>query len=666
MKNASPVAVLALLSPLLAQDPGRGTAFGEVRDRQDQPWAAAEVVFLSELVPGLSAAFAFDHQVVKSDAKGRFRAALLPNRPYTVFARGPDPAREGRYRVSGVHHFVRARDQLRLNEVKGGMQDAELQLQGAEQFAADGPFRIVAEYDFDPRKQGEVPADAEGRRWIRAWPGSVRVMAYDKAGRLRGLVVRQRARRPELGLRLYKLEEPGLLVVDKQGKPVAGAKVYTQGYLRGGERLTPAGKTDQAGRIQVIRQTLGPLQVVVTAPGFGWSKLWDNGMRRKRKSGKDADKPTKLTLVPLSTRRRQVLIGPDTRPADLRSVRHVPEAMLWAGMAGMGNEVHIMGQRPTLEELPGGQLKITRSGQERGMLVHGGASNLRILLSAAARRQLPPTWQAHIPWSLELPERSLEGKGPLDLQSFVPVCVQIYDHRGNPVERASVAFEDAQERRVAWVGDSGTPEYENLSDRSGRAWLLVPPGQRAMLHVAYPFDHSVPYAFAQAELQAIPGPVQAGFSQLELRLSAPLRIHGEVVDAKGKPMAGVDVRLLPGDVQSQREAMEGAVVEQVMELEGRAAQPAALPGRKGRLAYRVRPADELKLGRSLHLSMYQPQRSDAQGRFEFLLPDLPKGEQSKFTLLAEHTRLVFFKAKGRTLVEVTQGKPSPGQKLVLK
>jgi hypothetical protein len=93
--------------PLIAQEPRRETAFGEIRDAGGRPFAGATLHLLYRAHPAVTEPAYGEHLQATADDRGRFRANVLAGMPYTAWAEGPGDA--PRWRCTRVVHDVATR-----------------------------------------------------------------------------------------------------------------------------------------------------------------------------------------------------------------------------------------------------------------------------------------------------------------------------------------------------------------------------------------------------------------------------------------------------------------------------------------------------------------------------------------------------------------------------
>ena len=134
-------AIASVPSP--GQDPAvRGRAFGLVRDRAGEPWPSAQVTLLSRPIPRNEWVGSADRIDVVTDERGRFRAEILPNRPYSAWAVQSVQGNGDTYRHSNLVENVFPNVPVILGEAGDPRPRKRLRVRGREAWKDSAPLRI--------------------------------------------------------------------------------------------------------------------------------------------------------------------------------------------------------------------------------------------------------------------------------------------------------------------------------------------------------------------------------------------------------------------------------------------------------------------------------------------------------------------------------------------
>ena len=105
------------------------------------PWAGATIMLYSSLHPNSTSPAYTDMVRVKSDARGRFRAKILPGRPYSAWAYG-EVDENGSYASSGIEDDVFPGISFRLKSYKTRSQQVQLSFTHRKDWKDYEPLRL--------------------------------------------------------------------------------------------------------------------------------------------------------------------------------------------------------------------------------------------------------------------------------------------------------------------------------------------------------------------------------------------------------------------------------------------------------------------------------------------------------------------------------------------
>lgn len=218
---------LLLLVPFLLvqglQGQERRPLVGRVLDAQGQPIAGAQVTCAGQAAAHLPDLCPVDVVSVTADDRGRFRADLVPQMGYSVWALGP--ARDdGSCACSDI-----------VTAAAGGVLDLRasaaqspwpLRITGLADLPVQGPFMLRASSRAGPAHLAQVPVAADGAVVVPALPaGPVDLVLADAQGDPVFAWSFGDGRAPDQQLTLPPLREIPVRVVDEAGNGVAGVTI---------------------------------------------------------------------------------------------------------------------------------------------------------------------------------------------------------------------------------------------------------------------------------------------------------------------------------------------------------------------------------------------------------------------------------------------------------
>lgn len=400
------------------------------------------------------------------------------------------PTLVGPLRPGGALHEVRMRPASRIT---GRVEDPEGRaVAGASVVAtALAPLRLPDPSlpDLDtPRTQ--VVCDAAGRFELRGLsPGPHELRVLPAEGPARGPAVVAEAGASDVRLRLAAPRPVDVLVVDTEGRPVAGARVR----LGEGEDVTRA-VTDAGGRARlpdVVPEV--PYVLRVTPPSTQASRLGDTT---------DSAWTSARTRLVLELKRRLAgtVIDADGRPA--------PEAWVLAARGGsvVGNTLSGRDGTFVLADLPSGALEVTArgAGAQDGTCASASlgpdAMQVRLVLLPGAtlevRLREAPAWAAGRTAYLTRNDQRganlsgvVEPGGSVRFVGLVPSALYALELSEEGV---------TDERHVAWLesvrGDAARVEVAVTPWQRWTGFVRgLPPGERAFVSIdGYDHQRDVP------------------------------------------------------------------------------------------------------------------------------------------------------------------------------
>ncbi|MFN3244404.1 MAG: hypothetical protein ACE37K_23060 [Planctomycetota bacterium] len=505
---------------------------GKVVDADGQPIEGAEVhCVLPDITDGRHRAAA--HEVVKTDARGRFRASIRPCTLHLVWAIGPD----GDQRVCSSTTWTTSG---RLVELRADQPRpvCKATIKGLEAWQDLRPFRLRLVPHSVELTGSEVEIGEDATCELPPMPaGRVHLEVVDKDGQPLG----GRAYSTLQATATVTVRAPHqvpLRAVDGAGKPVAGARIRQRidggysGYTNHGVSL-PArhvwrdlGATDADGRLAArVPTARDPFQ------GTGWNRLLFVAEKEGHKSTHSGftDKP--------------FLDGKEVEREGLKELTFtMPAAEPMVGRLMLDEQRGLAGQRVGV-----------RLGIRIQDIKHNGWQNENLLYTVrtdADGRFRVPQLQGAVdevdvvlvgdPLTATLVEPELQRRTPFraaalhSIRKFDgqklefavgalrTVQLQLLDDTGGPANDVELLFvsreADSNYSCDAWTTSTTT-------DSAGRVALLLQPGkwfvfgrnERNMVHLDLDLD---------------------GDESRELRMQPMPAMRGKVVDQNGKPVVG--------------------------------------------------------------------------------------------------------------------------------
>lgn len=576
----------------------RAKAFGIVRAIDGRPWPGATVHLLSRTVPSTEGAGGVDEVVVRSDARGRFRANVLTGRPYTVWARG-EP-REGRYPVTNVVENVFPSVPVVLRG-KSLVPVLRLAVLGLDAWREGGPLRcrlvaetanvVVRELALDEHGVGvapPLPLDTVVLEVLGAGDFPVAIRKLTLAGEP-GSTVSVSVPHPI---------EIGFLARDvATEKGLAGATLHRQ--VRG--RLLPLGRTEQDGyaRLTVPADLLTPpvvRELIVRRSGFGPGGVRRGPERKRNGSWPPIRGRAKVDvythLAAGKDARARFLLGPD-RPA----------AALPLLIAGWGTHFEEQSRRFSCT-----YNDVLHTDEQGRVTIPGAFATYPVVVHAVLTERhvaaLPESWRQRlhpVVYHVLLPDGSARER-TIDLLQLCPVDVAVTAADGAPAAHAVVTVMLAGAGHTSFLPND---RREVVADRAGRLRVLLPPGDERALSLR----HGDSWTVGRLTVRRVAGDERP--AQLRVRLREPRFVAGRVVDARDRPIAGVNLRIYPYYIGKLSFPEEEPAPDDTTWKGRNAAVLGALRDPRWFYAF----ASRMGLNRQV--------RTDAQGRFRFVVPAAP-------------------------------------------
>lgn len=576
----------------------RAKAFGIVRTADGRPWPGAMVHLFSRCVPSIEGAGGVDEIVVRSDGRGRFRAHVLTGRPYTTWARGVP--RKGRYRVTGVVENVFPSVPVILREV-GLAPVLRVAVHGLDAWRDHGPLRcrlvaetgnvLVRELALDAHGTGVAPPMPLEKVWLE-------VLGRD------GFPVARR--------RIALAGKPGSTVSVSVPRPVSigfvARDIATEKGLGGvelcrrmGGRLLGLGRTEQDGyaRITVPADVLTPAGVrtlIVRRSGYG-----PGGVRRGPERKRSGAWPPIRGRAPIDLY-THLAAGKDTKARFLLGPER-PAAGLPILVAGWGTHFETSNRRFSCT-----YRDVLHTDEQGRVTIPGAFSGYPAVVHAVLTERhlaaLPRAWRARlhpVVHHVILPDGSGRER-TVDLLELCPVDLAVTAADGAPAAHAVVTV------LLAGTGHPGLlPDdlRDVIADRAGRVRLLLPPGDERTLSIRYRDSWTV----GRLAVRRVAGDERP--AQLRVRLREPRLVAGRVVDARGRALAGVDLRIYPYYLGNLSFPEDEATPQDLAGKGRNAAVLGALRDPRWFYAFAARVGLNVRV------------RTDAEGRFRFIVPAVP-------------------------------------------
>lgn len=527
------VAALLVAVPLGAQVAPREGVFGIVRDEEGRPCPGAAVELVARPWPDSCAIGNADVVRATTDARGRFRAELLPGMAYAAWAA---IVREGQTsRATPIVERIVPRMPIVL-ELPPAPATVLERVELTELEGWPLPLTVELESDSSPRvliRLERVDDDSFG---VGPLPGARFTLRVRNAA---GVPLREvpldgaSAGRPSLEVAMGKATPTKLAVRDiETGKGVPGAKIL---LANGGDALA-VGETDADGCAELLVLASNDLRCF--GPGLAMA-----GMQQREHAGGEAGWPELREgfepqwvahLGPSVELRGKVLAF--GKPADDVALVLSEGALHFS----QKNSRNLCWGRRTFALDAAGAFVVP------GAMVEF-PPDLVLVLGPAAIAKLPESWRSArplviAPWSVDPSAKEKVELPDFDLASLVPVRVRVVGSDGAPALSAEIALVAERNR----FGRTEIPR--GVVDRSGTALLLVPP-ERSFALVGVVGDE---YACGRLDTGRRSGEAPV---EVTLTIRGPVTIRGRVVDAKGAPRDGINLWMQP-DPNARRGARD--------------------------------------------------------------------------------------------------------------
>ncbi|MEO6595532.1 MAG: carboxypeptidase-like regulatory domain-containing protein [Planctomycetota bacterium] len=532
--------LLAATMPALAQD--RRPLVGVVRVPDGAPLADAEVKFA--YVPrAFEGEVAADAPIAVTDASGRFRIDLLPCAIYRAWAVGPADAQGVRY-ISAIH-LTTSEPTLELRATHR-VPSRTLQVDGLAAWQDVSQLRVR----FLPAGMHlpdlELALDADGRTSVpplpmpdkHSLPGLV-LQLLDP----RGEVLAAQLQNPHDDAWQWTVpapEEVRFRVVDARGEPLADTTIrqltswidYTENGMASDPParldwrvlgLTGADGTLRANAARrVATKGQAPEHNLLFTAHKKARQLWLSGFRAQPDAGAPpaGDANEQLIVLEPATPFVGSLEATDQAVVRQQRIRVVANTdLLTLGWTITTDD----DGRFVVEELP---RDLDPS------LILAPSPRLRHLLPETLRRASPPQPVALHP--IHLPAEPAR----IDLRGMWTLQLQILDTSHGPAQGAQVAL-----CSDGWMGQHA---WQATPDAAGRLAVLADPGPWFVFAyegscAAWTWVREQPGAAIQLTLQPLP------------------QVRGQVVDERGKAVAGARLEMRDGSYVSHRNALDPAL-----------------------------------------------------------------------------------------------------------
>lgn len=543
LRGRLPLALLAALATsataLSAQQ--LRPLFGKVVDAQGAPLAGAEVhVLLPDVLDERHRALC--HEVVQTDARGRFRTKLRPCTYHLIWAIGP----EGASRTCSATRWCSTGSLLELRADLRA-QDGTAKLTGLEPWQDLAPFRLRLAVDSVELPDVDLAVGADGTCALPPLPSCrLTCEVVDKDGRTL-TTGSTSAPSSEVQVRVEPPQEIPLRAVDANGAPVAGARVrarITSGYsknVRFGPKLPlrhlwrDLGETGEDGRLvaRVAMRTnpfekSGRQQLFLVAEKAGrqttYSGFNDTGLTVHpfcdgQKVAREGLTELTFTMPPAEPAFGRVRVGGQRVFAgqELQLRLNAPVQRLNNSLRQEHLIFRVRTDGEGRFEIP--QLRPPSQGIEVG--ISGDAAVAQLVTPELQRRTpLRP---------VALHGASNYTSGPLEIAlDVLPVLnVQLLDATGGPARDVDLLFlsrKDGGARKCSpWTARATT-------DSAGRVSMRLEPGKWLVFA-----RNTLEVAYVNVDLKSD--------DEQQLRMQPMQTMRGRVVDEEGKPVAGARLEM---------------------------------------------------------------------------------------------------------------------------
>ena len=525
-------ALFALLSTVaISQEAARDRGFGRVTDKDGKPWVGAEVHLMHRPHASIADPKFGDTLLLKTDAKGLFKAQLLVGAAYSAWAIGPVEA-DGSYRITALKTDAVLRSPILLKE--GNRQYVrKVRPVPHESWNGHEPLRWRASIEGNQRiGLGQwLIADADGILTLPRWPGRYQFLqawandwlAYrlgfttsETFAKQYGLTLGSKSAKPtDKNVRaqlqaVHELDIPPRRVRDleltdeKTGAPIADARILieTMPFDLQAHRSSDQGIVHAvyAHDVEVVKRV--PFRWLILPPANAEYSL-------NPTSYKSDDPPVMARQLP------------DGRTLDGRlllagePVASVP--LMLDGSIGSGNGGSWFGVDPrVIPTDPNGTFHVRgRTERYPFRLIAALSPTMRKTLSRDKDWPVAPLAVLH--WeSSKLPAKL----GDIHLESLRGIDVQVTQPDGSPTGSIPVLL-----TRVGLGSDAPSDPVRVYTDRRGHVRVLAPSSDSVLVHAVT--EHGAAWQRLDANSDTV-----------DLRIDPNHVAKIQVVDQQGKPIAG--------------------------------------------------------------------------------------------------------------------------------
>lgn len=540
MSIALAVLLAALPIPCAQQPAGpaadiRGRAFGLVRDREGKPWASAQVTLLSRPLPSIEQVGSEDRIEVVTDDRGRFRANVLPNRPYSVWA---IQSTGDVYRHTDIAENVFPNVAVILEEAGDPRPTVRLTVQGMEAWENAGPLRFQVVGSAINRTIEELSLDNNGELLIPPLAGpSNMIEVYSAGGQpLLEHLVSLRA----TDTRALSIPPPFPILVevkDKAGtKPLAGTRIL-QRVRQGWAVVAETG----ADGIAVLNLPLERAE--------DGRAIW---VHRVLMAEADDYSPGSLITVKMD-------LGRDKDPAILRAAGQVDayaglelapmlrgRVLLASGVPAAHTDLVVYGRYASFREgssTAGPLIQFSKTDGEGRFATPSPVTTDGFRLCAVLNEVQLIELFGHgqqIPHPLALLAHDSQRVSPggtlgeLRIDRLCPLDITVTHEDRTPAPHAVLAYAEHLDRN-----SQDLPPCNFVADRHGRQRILIPTTDELLVGALHEGAGQV----LSTELTANGG-LEMPLT-LDVVLRPPQKIQGRVFISTGDPLPGAEISCFP-------------------------------------------------------------------------------------------------------------------------
>lgn len=502
-----------------AGQPAREPVRGSVVTADGKPWAGATVTLLSRPLPDDERFGEADTMQATSDAGGRFQAALLTGRRYIAWATAELP--DNQYLVSHAAENVCAGRPLEL-VADAPRPHATVQIEGLDPWRPHGAITCTLLSNTPVRILVPCPEQA-GQLVLPAFPGRRAALEIRCGERVlkpwADAIDLTMAKRQ--ALRVQPPRAVRFRCVDATKQPIADVAFLACDIH--GRHATEIAHSDASGMLVA--------QLPLSATPFNWA----NYPMLLEGAGRTPRYWIGTLKIPVD---HDGTKSPPLMDFVMNEGRHLKSRLTFEGAAVTEGKLRVVSGMTTADR-EGGSYDVTRClplGRNGGFAVDVDPEHAAVLTAflptdLLARLQPARGFPLH-------PELLLAALSPgdktstlpeqLELQQLIALDVQVLGPEGAPADQAMVgiaaALPDLHRAIVA------------TTDRSGRVRLLLPRDQKLVLSCWS--EQGVGHA------EVATGAVK---DVLRPQLEACERLHGKVIDGKGKPVAWAEVAFFVGN-----------------------------------------------------------------------------------------------------------------------